>query len=277
MGLQEQHNGKVYLLNYADDRFGHKSGEFRKNQAILNETALRQGIRNIASWTWEDFRRTEFYENHKEYLDKPYFENGFVFKPYIILTLLEQINYGDVILYCDCGPQLIDRPLNDCVTLCRRNKGTLFHQVGDKNSKQTKRDCFVYMGCDDPKYYNAVGIQATWFMLEKTDFVTAFVKEWLTYNLDERIASYRLPNTCGLPDLPDFIENRGDQSILSLLVAKYNIRTFYGAGGTANRRIGMFVRTLSWRGRIVSWLMQLSTKCFGGRGHWRLVKLVEKL
>lgn len=268
---------KLYLLNYADDRLGHKGGAFLRNQELLNESARRNGVANIVSWNWEKLMATDFYREHSNYLNKRYDENGFAFKPFIILHLLERIRHGDIILYYDTGAYIIDRSIDRLVDICRRNRGTLFHQVGLKNAQQTKRDCFVYMGCDTPRYHDAIGIQATWFFLQKTDFTVAFVKEWLLYNLDERIASYRKPNTCGLPDLPGFFENRGDQSILSNLVTKYKIRTFYGAGATANRRIGMFLRAMSSRGSVISFGMRLSERLLGTRGKWRLVKLIEKL
>ncbi|MFM6525895.1 MAG: hypothetical protein ACKPH4_08900 [Microcystis panniformis] len=79
---------ELYLLNYADDRFGHKGGVYRQNQLHLNSTARQQGISNIVSWTWEDLIKTDFYKNHKTYLDKSRHVNGVVLKPYIILDLL---------------------------------------------------------------------------------------------------------------------------------------------------------------------------------------------
>lgn len=242
----------VHLLNYADDRLGHKGAVFRESQQALNKSALEHGIRNIVSWSWPDLAATEFYREHKEYLDRPYHLNGFVFKPYIIQRLLNEIEYGDIILYYDAGNggHVIDCSLEPLIRLCIENHGTVFHRWGEKNSKWTKRDCFVFMNCDEPRYHNAVALQATWFMLQKTDFANEFVREWLKFTLDERIASYENRRICGLPDLPGFVENRGDQSIFSNLAVKYQLQSFCGAGGSANRNIGNFVRSLS----VAGWL-----------------------
>ena len=60
-------------------------------------------------------------------------------------------------------------------------------------------------------------MQATWFVLEKNAFTMEFAREYLRYTLDERIASYQNDRVCGLPDLPGFVENWGDQSVLSCL------------------------------------------------------------
>lgn len=240
-------SGKLYLLNYADDRLGHKGAVFKKCQIEMNQSAAEHGIKNIVSWGWPELAATDFYKANKEYLDQPYRLNGFVFKPYITKKLLDEIDYGDFILYYDSGDggHVIDCSLAPLVRLCVENGGTVFHQWGDTNAKWTKRDCFYFMGCDEAKYHNAVALQATWFMLEKTEFAVEFVREWLAFTLDERNASYDNLRICGLPDLPGFVENRGDQSVFSNLAVKYGLRTFYGAGGNANRQIGNFVRSLS--------------------------------
>ncbi|MCW6038017.1 FkbM family methyltransferase [Spirulina subsalsa FACHB-351] len=240
---------KLYLLNYADDRFGYKGGRFLKNQARLNESAQNQGINHIVSWTWPKLAATSFYAEHKEYLDKNRFENGAVWKPFIVQQLLQEIEQEDIIFYYDCGAYTINRPVSILIDLCLRNGGTLFHEWGEKNLKYTKRDAFVYMDCDSPRYHNAVALQNTWFLLQKNEFAEKFVSEWLRYNLDERIASYVKPNTCGLPDLLGFVENRGDQSIFTNLSIKYRICTFQGAGGIKNRQVDNFVDSLSLRSR----------------------------
>ncbi|NEQ45236.1 MAG: FkbM family methyltransferase [Leptolyngbya sp. SIOISBB] len=240
---------KLYLLNYADDRFGHKGGKFLQNQAKLNESARQQGIENIVSWTWPKLAETSFYTENQEYLDKNRFENGAVWKPFIVQNLLRKIEHGDIIFYYDSGSYEINRPVKILTDICLRNKGTLFHEWGEKNSKYTKRDAFVYMDCDSPRYHNAVALQNTWFLLQKTSFTEKFVDEWLKYNLDERIASYVKPNTCGLPDIIGFVENRGDQSIFSNLAVKYKIRTFPGVGGIQNRQVDNFIDSLSFNFR----------------------------
>jgi len=238
---------KLYLLNYADDRFGHKGGRFLANQAKLNESARRQGIENIVSWTWPKLEDTSFYQENQDYLNKSRFDNGAVWKPFIVQQLLQEIQVGDIIFYYDCGAYTINRPVHILTDLCIRNGGTLFHEWGEKNAKYTKRDAFVYMNCDSPIYYNAPALQNTWFLLQKSVFAETFVNEWLRYNLDERIASYVKPNTCGLPDILGFVENRGDQSIFTNLAIKYGIRSFRGAGGIQNRQVDNFVDSLSRR------------------------------
>jgi hypothetical protein len=235
---------KIYFLNYSDDRFNYKKRAFRQKQIALNESARRHHIEHIVAWTWEDMAATDFYRKNKAYLDKNRYHNGAVFKPYIILDLLERMDAGDVVFYHDCGPHPITRSIQPLVDLCLNNNGTVFHQWGDRNRNWTKRDAFVYMDCDTPQYHNAVALQNTWLLLQKSDLSLQFTREWLKYNLDERIASYVMPDTCGLPPLRGFLENRGDQSIVSNLAVKYGIKTFFGQGEARNRDVNEFMRAM---------------------------------
>jgi hypothetical protein len=242
---------KVTLLNYADDRFGHKGAIFRRSQQAMSESALAHGIDSVFSWNWEMLASTTFYHEHQEYLDRPYHLNGFAFKPYLTLRTLEELHEGDILVYYDSGEggHRFDTSVKPLVEMCVANGGTLIHQWGETNQKWTKRDCFYFMGLDDPECHRATAMQATWFALEKKAFTMEFVREYLRHTLDERIASYRNDRVCGLPDLPGFEENRGDQSVLSLLAHKYRLHTFCGAGGRANRVIGNFIRWYTVGGR----------------------------
>lgn len=246
-GLKPQ----VTLVNYADDRFGHKGAAFKRAQQAMSESALRHGVDEVVSWNWERLSATDFYREHKEYLDRPYHLNGFAFKPFIVSQVLNDLREGDVLIYYDSGDgsHLFDTSVTPLVDRCVKNGGTLIHQWGETNQKWCKRDCFYFMGLDEPKYHRATAMQATWFVLQKNDFTVKLVAEYLHHTLDERIASYENRHVCGLPDLPGFWENRGDQSVLSLLACKYGLKTFPGAGGNANRIIGNFIRWYTWRGR----------------------------
>jgi hypothetical protein len=248
---------RVILINYADDRFGHKGKAFKANQRAMSESALAHGVDAVISWDWKMLSNTEFYRHHKGYFDQKYHLNGFVFKPFITSVSFKEINYGDIIIYYDSGDgcHLFDTNVSPLVEMCLANNGTLIHQWGDSNRMWTKRDCFYFMGLDHQAAHNAIAMQATWFVIEKNDFTVGLAHEYLHYTLDERVASYQNDRVCGLPDLPGFIENRGDQSVLSLLAYKYQLRTFRGAGGRDNRVIGNFIRWHTLAGRC-----QITTK-----------------
>jgi hypothetical protein len=251
MTRQQAAKRRVVLLSYADDRFGHKGAKFRQSQQAMSDSAFAYGIDTVFSWNWEMLASTELYQDHREYLERPYHLNGFVFKPYIVWRALETLSEGDILIYYDSGngEHHIGRSVKPLVEMCIANGGTLIPQWGETNQKWTKRDCFYFMELDDSECHKATAMMATWFVLEKNAFTMKFVREYLRYTLDERIASYENARVCGLPDLPGFVENRGDQSVLSLLAHRYRLRTFRGAGGPANRVMGNFIRWYSVGGR----------------------------
>jgi hypothetical protein len=242
---------RVILVNYADDRFGHKGNPFRAAQRAMSESALAHGVDTVISWDWTMLSSTDLYRQRQCYFDRRYHLNGFVFKPFIVNHALQEMNYGDILIYYDAGDgsHLFDTDISPLVEICVTNNGALIHQWGDTNVKWTKRDCFHFMELDHPSAHNAIAMQATWFVLEKNEFTMRLTNEYLRYSLDERVASYQNDRVCGLPDLPGFVENRGDQSVLSLLAYKYGLRTFKGAGGQDNRVVGNFIRSLTFAGR----------------------------
>lgn len=267
---------QVTLLSYADDRFGHKGKVFKRAQQAMSESALVHGIDSVVSWNWERLAATTFYNEHKEYLERRYHLNGFVFKPYITLRTLAGLNEGDMLIYYDSGEgaHVFDTSVNPLLRMCAANGGTLIHQWGESNQKWTKRDCFYFMGLDEPKYHQAIAMQATWFVLQKNPFTMQFAQEYLSYTLDERVASYENTRACGLPDLPGFVENRGDQSVLSLLAHKYQLKTFPGAGGPANRIIGNFIRwhTAGGRCRLLFQLLRRKVAVKAGNLRHKLAR-----
>ena len=67
---------------------------------------------------------------------------------------------------------------------------------------------------------NRAGFQ----FVKKTDFSIEFYTEALKYAQNENIIT-DLPNICGLPNYPEFEDHRHDQSILTNLAVKHNIKT----------------------------------------------------
>jgi hypothetical protein len=79
------------------------------------------------------------------------------------------------------------------------------------------------MGLDSEPYLSQNQLLASYILMRKNDFVINFINEWLNYAKDYRIIT-DATNECGLPNYPEFVDHRHDQSILSLLGRKYNIK-----------------------------------------------------
>lgn len=77
---------------------------------------------------------------------------------------------------------------------------------------------------DDPKYTDGGTCSGTFTMMKKSQNTINFMREWLSvfwnhFNLVDDSPSVT-------PNYPEFIENRHDQTILSMLIKKHNIYTF---------------------------------------------------
>ena len=102
-------------------------------------------------------------------------------------------------------------------------KGLILFNGAHKNKKYTKRDCFHYMGCDTEEYAEMLQLTATFQLCRKTKFTIDFYKEHIKFAEDSRILT-DLPNQCGLENYDGFLDHRHDQSILSILQKKHNVK-----------------------------------------------------
>jgi len=81
------------------------------------------------------------------------------------------------------------------------------------------------MDCDESIYKESPQVQATFSIWKKNADSIDFVQKWLKYGQDRRIITDD-ENTCGLPNDPQFIRHRWDQSILTNLVIKEGLIPF---------------------------------------------------
>ena len=216
---------KRLLVSYADERF-------LRSQKRLDRSALRFGIDEVRAWDRLALERTTFYRQHRKILDKRRGSGYWLWKPFIIAEALARLGDGDILVYSDAGVEII-ADLSPLFELCLGNNGMLLfanHPRGDpvlpsnRCSRWTKRDCFVYMDCDTPYYHGSQMLDAS-FLVLTVNAARGLSREWLQYAVQSRILTDG-PNACGLPNLPDFVDHRHDQSILSLLAQRYGIEVF---------------------------------------------------
>jgi len=198
-----------------------------RSQAFLNESAKQHKLSGVISYT-DTGRSWDFPKKYANILAETRGYGFWQWKPLIILDAMSKVDYGDYILYVDSGNSIISN-LDFIFDACERediilfdNRDGNYNRDTHKNKEWTKRDCFVLMGCDNEKYYNAVQVDASYQVYRKTDKTLQFLEEYKMFCSNDNIIS-DLPNITK-PNLPEFIDHRHDQSILSLLAAKHNIR-----------------------------------------------------
>jgi len=212
--------------------------EYYENLNILEKSAYEVGmIDEFVKFTNDDLKDSEYFIRNQHIMARPFDRNiidtygkirnaqYWIWKPYIILETMKRCDEGDIVFYVDGGMKVI-ADLSTLYEITKTNKGNrMFFSASQRyaqhlQSEYTKRDCFVLMGLDEPKYWNTRMGNSALSVWMKTQENIDYITEWMTYMTDPRVVTDDA-NTCGLPNLPGHIEHRFDQSVLTLLNLKY--------------------------------------------------------
>ena len=204
-------------INYANDNF-------RKAQRLNTKTACKNGVDKVI-----EYRPTDIDESFKEKNSSIWCAKRgagyWIWKPYIIAKSFDEISEGDYLIYADSGCAYINNVkfLIDAMECAQ--KDVMVFQIKSIEGKYSKRDAFVLLECDSREYVESRQICATFMVIKKTKFAKEFIDEWLEKVQDSRIVSDS-ENVMGLPNYEGFIDNRHDQTVLSLLAKKWGIIPF---------------------------------------------------
>ena len=201
---------KKWFINYA-------SNGFIESQRLGIEQAKLFGF-ETKSYSYEDIDLL-FKIKNCEILQSVRGGGYWLWKPYIILDMLNNIDDGDYLIYMDSGAYLMHDPQKylDMID----EGGVLCFSMVQKTSKWTKGDCFHILD-SELKFKDNNQIQGTYLFLQKNINCINFIKEWLYNCCNVNMISDK-PNIY-LDNYSDFIDHRHDQSILSLMVYSNKIK-----------------------------------------------------
>jgi len=221
--------------------------EYYKSLKLLEETSVNVGkIDQFIGYTEEWLKTTEFWKKNQFILSQKRGCGYWSWKSFIILETFKNLEEGDIVLYSDAGLKVIGN-LNTLFKVIQNhpNNGKMIFKVpavGVPNhlaKTWTKRDCFVLMNADEPKYWNADITNGAISLWEKNDKNIEFLNEWQKYMRDTRIVTDD-PNMCGKPNFSEFRDHRHDQSVLTILCTKYNLELFRDPTQWGNEEIDKF-------------------------------------
>lgn len=172
-------------MNYFDYIFGFDEGIFDKDfNKILDKNSRGYGF-----WLW---------------------------KPYIILKVLELMDTNDILLYCDSGCKLFTEGLPRLEEyfkiLASNEQNTLSFQLNYIEKDWTKRDLLDLF----PEMENTKQLMATVFLVKKNDKSIFLINEWLKLGTTNNQHFINDTNS-SKQNYPSFKDHRHDQSIFSLL------------------------------------------------------------
>lgn len=203
---------KYYHVSYATDSFKERQNQMPKIYEGF-------GIEKFFMYSPSDIDE-KFFKKNKKVLSESRGAGYWLWKPYLILKTLNEVEFGDVVIYSDCGDMIYKEAFDYIKNSF--NDGFFLQHHQYTNNQYVKGDCFLLMRCWDNYYANANHLEAGFCGFIKSEKTIKFVKEWLKHCSNFEIISDG--NVHG-PNFPGFIDHRHDQSILSLLAIKHKIKT----------------------------------------------------
>lgn len=241
-------NTTNYYYKYNDQI---KGNEFRKNDkkgkyivitfvdVIGNNISAHQRIQNIykvrdhvlknnpfidefkiyrLSDVDEDFKKKSNLINHPVYFP-------WIAKTYFIKKKLFEIDEDDILFYIDSDFKGLESNGTEKIfSMCENSMNGIvgFHSNFWLEKFFTKKKLFEKLGLFEDKYMNTNQAYGGICLLKKTNFAIKIVDEWFELCQDEELFNNDTTNN----EHTEFITHKNDQSMFSLLLKKYNVKTF---------------------------------------------------
>lgn len=161
---------------------------------------------------------TPFYQAYKSILDMPKGAGYWLWKPFFILQALNSLDTFDYVLYLDVDIDVTRTPrdfINNAdkyaVAAC---------EIQYPNYAYTKRDTLITLDVDREPFLSMTQVMGGALAIRNDSIGRMFVTDWLTCCLNPDLL-LDTPSKLG-PEHDGFKAHRCDQSILTILMRKYN-------------------------------------------------------
>jgi hypothetical protein len=202
--------------------FGGPSKKFHESvKRIKREAEELEIYDKIIGYTDKELKeKNKFWKKHGNFIESnPRGYGYWLWKSFLIKETLKEMENDDILVYADAGCSLNkngNKRLIEYFDIVKNsNLGILSFELGTIEKSYTKMDIFKEMNVLE--LMDTKQLNATVFIMKKCEKTINLVKEW--YKL---CSNYYLlsDESSKIPNCPEFIENRHDQSIFSLLRKK---------------------------------------------------------
>lgn len=207
----------ILAINYSDNRF-------RNAQKFNTKRALKLGVDRVIEYSY-DTLPDEFKEKYKTRFSYQRGGGYWIWKPYIILDALSKVKEGDYVVYLDSGSALVQNIHYLIHAMNQENIDVMVFCITLLEKFYTKRDAFILMDCDKKEIRETPQICSGYLILKKSRFSCELMEQFMEYVADDRITMDQ-DNVMGKENYVGFVENRHDQTVLSLLCKKHGIQPF---------------------------------------------------
>lgn len=209
----------IYFVSFASNKYASTLERIRKQ---AHDFGIFEQIYCLSE---SDIEQT-FWDKHADFIVKnPRGHGCWIWKSYVVKKILNQIPENSILLYCDAGCSLFKEGMsrfNMYINYLMKSKySNISFQMDIPEIKYTRNNIF-----NEFEYENKLSGQLVGgiFFLRKNEYTISLVDLWYdkcqNYNLigDVSDESMKLEH-------PEFIENRHDQSIFSIIRKKYGTTT----------------------------------------------------
>jgi hypothetical protein len=222
----------IHFITYGDDNYEETKKRLCSQARSLSDGTSDDGTSDGDSWFntitsySPDDLDDDFKERFKNILEQPRGGGYWIWKPYIINKHLEKMEDGDILIYLDAGchinPSGRER-FNEYIEMLKNSEeGAISFQMSQHIEKKwTVKEIFEYFNIhkDSRDIIESGQIIATVRMFKKNSNSTNLVSSWLNTLYYKPLLFTDHYNKKEQSDI--FIDNRHDQSVLSVLSKLY--------------------------------------------------------
>lgn len=220
---------KIYLVTYGNEKFKYSV------KRLKNEANKISVIDNVFCFSEDDL---PFFIKASPLFASTKGGGYWLWKPFIIKKVLEQVQEGDIVIYSDAGNKLFEsEKWLDYIDFLKKYESVFFEYKENfdygwskfnnlyndspklkywvkKSTVEHFRNLFI----DDDQWLEKSKIVAGFFLLKKTESNLNFIDQWLQNMLYFPLNVVDLFGNEKNQQIKGFSEHRHDQSILTILV-----------------------------------------------------------
>jgi len=214
---------KYHLITFATESHISYANELIKTAKYLG------GFDIVKIFTLEDIDEI-FLKKNSNILSHKKGAGYWIWKSYIILKYLYENDKNDYICYCDSMYLFTGETKIQNIMENIKHKPEIFITNNKPNEpsyiekQYSKGDAFHLMNAYDIKYSDSPQVWGGFIIIKNNFTSLQVISEWMTYVQDERIVTD--DSSKFNENFSTFIENRHDQTVISIIIKKYNIPIF---------------------------------------------------
>lgn len=208
-------NRTVTVINCCDEKF-------EAPRKACSETSMTVGkADNVVEYS-PNMMDDKFKSKNIDLLNVRRGAGLWIWKPYFISRALESIPEGDYLIYLDAGVVVIDEFRHLIDSMEKSGQDIMVFELPLLAEEWTKKETYSAIF---PELRESVNqILAGYIVLKNTPFSRGIISEWLMYMQDPVCI---MPHTVtGEANHRNFVENRDDQSVFTLVCRKHGITPF---------------------------------------------------